>query len=557
MGFCAARRFAPQGSLWHGPGRRAVLALACAVVMAGFNAPVRAQTIEEALAAVYQGNPGLESERARQRATEQELARANAGWQPTISLEAEGARVDRRDRPSTTGRDRRDTQTYGARLTQPIFRGFRTINARRRARAQINAGESQLLDVSQSILVEAASVYANVIRARRVHALQRRNVDFLRTELDQRRRRFERGDLSRTDVSQARSRLEEGIASLADAAAERRSVEAEYEAVIGRPPGRLQPPRSLEPVLPNALEETVRRAEAANPALAAARSTQAAAGHQVREVQGELLPTVSLDARYARDINQVEGIDRSDEGFVGLRVDVPLYQAGDVLARVRQATADRARLRFESLDVRNRVRAQAERAWQDRVAANARVRATRRRVDATRATLEGVKIEVGAGERAFFEILDAQRELVSAQVAEAAAIRDLTVSEYTLLAVIGQLRPDAFGIAAAPAYRAARQDDGWITGSTAAPRQAPLRDTAAQADNADNDDGWKAGSVVTTAPALNPAIRTSAKPTPPEPRPVWIPERDHAKAAAKPEAKDGAPLVLPSARLPLRMTLDN
>ncbi|MEC9367862.1 MAG: TolC family protein, partial [Pseudomonadota bacterium] len=68
------------------------------------------------------------------------------------------------------------------------------------------------------------------------------------------------------------------------------------------------------------------------------------------------------------------------------------------------------------------------------------------RVSAAREALKGVKIETEVGERAFFEILDAQREYVNAEVELERAKRDMVVSSYTLIATVGRLRAHLLGL---------------------------------------------------------------------------------------------------------------
>ena len=78
-------------------------------------------------------------------------------------------------------------------------------------------------------------------------------------------------------------------------------------------------------------------------------------------------------------------------------------------------------------------------AWKQFHAAGARIKAARQQVDAARQALKGVQIEVKVGERALFEVLDAQRELVNGEVALARARHDHVVSSYSLLAATGRL----------------------------------------------------------------------------------------------------------------------
>ncbi|MEQ1890590.1 MAG: hypothetical protein ABL951_15655, partial [Alphaproteobacteria bacterium] len=51
------------------------------------------QSLEEALAAAYRSNPQLQAERARQRATDEGVARALGGFRPSIVVNGEVGRA--------------------------------------------------------------------------------------------------------------------------------------------------------------------------------------------------------------------------------------------------------------------------------------------------------------------------------------------------------------------------------------------------------------------------------------------------------------------------------
>jgi len=59
-------------------------ALAPLLVVCPF--PASALSLREALVTAYATNPQIESARANLRATDEEVAKANAGWRPSLSL---------------------------------------------------------------------------------------------------------------------------------------------------------------------------------------------------------------------------------------------------------------------------------------------------------------------------------------------------------------------------------------------------------------------------------------------------------------------------------------
>ena len=157
----------------------------------------RAETVPEALAKAYQTNPQLNAERARQRATDENVPQALAGYRPQIvaSLSA-GLQAVRDLLPDNTIQTATlKPWTIGVTVTQTLFNGFKTANSVRVAELQVRSGREALRNVGQGVLLDAVTAYTNVLANQSLVDAQRANVAFLRETLDitqqaaQRRRR--------------------------------------------------------------------------------------------------------------------------------------------------------------------------------------------------------------------------------------------------------------------------------------------------------------------------------------------------------------------------------
>ena len=127
-----------------------MLASATLVVGAG---QVSAETLIEAMVAAYSSNPTLQAERARQRGTDELVPQALSGWRPTVTSEGSVAHVwsDNNVDPSSEN----DPKSVAIGLSQPVFRGFKTINGTKAAEANVEAGKQGLLAIEQDILFQA------------------------------------------------------------------------------------------------------------------------------------------------------------------------------------------------------------------------------------------------------------------------------------------------------------------------------------------------------------------------------------------------------------------
>ncbi len=419
------------------------LMLGVAVWVAAVVAPgaANAQALRDVLSAAYKYNPRLDAERARQRATDEEVARANSGYRPIVSAGADISYNRTDTKPPGVGGASGETHPkgYGITASQPIFSGFRTLNGVRVAEATVRAGRETLRSIEQSVLLEAVTAYVDVVRDQAIVRLRESNVTVLSRELKATQDRFSVGEVTRTDVAQAEARRAAAVSLLDRARSDLKTSRAAFERTVGYPPGVLteqRPPQQILPKsLPAAIDITLKEA----PPVVAALYTEQAARHTVDAIWGELLPTVRLDASYSQRFDPSMTIDESETSTVTGRIDVPLYEAGDTRARVRQAKHTHVSRLQQIEQARTESKAQTISAWSLLTAARAQIEADQVQVSATSTALAGVREEERVGQRTLLDVLNAENEALNAQVLLVTTKRNLVVAAYSLLAAVGRL----------------------------------------------------------------------------------------------------------------------
>src|ERR1700704_3092619 len=227
-------------------GRRMLRSGICLGVVAwlGFAAnAAHGEALPEALAKAYQTNPQLNAERARQRATDENVSQALAGYRPPIVASLSGGlQAVRNLLPDNIIQSATlKPWTIGVTVTQTLFNGFKTANSVRVAELQVQAGREALRNVGQGVLLDAVTVYTNVLANQSLVEEQRSNVAFLRETLGIVQKRLNAGDVTPTDTSQAEARLSRGLADLNAAEVNLAISQATYAQVIGNPPAQLRP----------------------------------------------------------------------------------------------------------------------------------------------------------------------------------------------------------------------------------------------------------------------------------------------------------------------------
>ncbi len=418
----------------NGLRRWSRLLLASAALMVG-GGQVSAESLVDAMVAAYTNNPALKAERARQRGTDELVPQALSGWRPTVSAEGSVSRVWSDSSISTATDVTPRSVSIG--LSQPVFRGFKTINGTKSAEASVEAGRQGLLAIEQDTLFKAIQAYMNVIRDRQVVGLRQKNVEVLKKQLTAAEERFKVGEITRTDVAQSRARVSGARSNLASAKAGLAASVAGYLSVVGHAPGSLKYPALAK--LPPSLDAAQAAAEEINPNILAAAYVEEAATYDTEVKKGDLLPSLDLQASAVHNEDPVSGTSWSESARIEGVLTIPLYEAGKVYSSVRQAKQVASQRRLEVIQAGRSVRESVATAWSNLSAAREIIRSAKEQVAAAELALDGVKQEYLVGSRTTLDVLDAESEVFSARVALVSAERDQIVAAYQILGAIGRL----------------------------------------------------------------------------------------------------------------------
>ncbi|MHA1522991.1 MAG: TolC family outer membrane protein [Alphaproteobacteria bacterium] len=407
--------------------------------------PAGAETLRQALASAYNSNPELQAQRANLRAVDEGVPLALSGYRPTISSSADyGIKRFEADTATASGGTVNSVSNthprgYSISVVQPLFDGFKTRNRTAQADAQVYSGREFLLNTEQNVLLQAATAFVDVRRDGAIVRLNNSNLKVLREDLKSTRARFEVGELTRTDVAQSEASVSRAVSEFSQAKANLSSSKAAFRQTVGHAPGSLSRTPSMVAKLPRSLKKALDIARTEHPAVLSALYNVDASDFEINAIEGEFLPSVSLEGSYTRRWESSAATRDSNTGLLLGRLTIPLYQAGSVSARVRQARQTSEQRRLDVLSVRNQVRAAATVAWDGLVAARAQIVSDNQQVRAARIALDGVRQEAEVGQRTTQDTLDAQQDLLNAQVSREISTRNEVVATFSLISAVGRL----------------------------------------------------------------------------------------------------------------------
>ena len=435
------------------PGyRRVLMSVAGAFVIAGLSPMAgAAETLDDALARAYMGNPTLNSARATLRSVDEGVPQARAQSRPSASVTGSAGRADTHAGMTTTGSAASGTsssgfpnawtpsspRSAGVAVTQPLYQGGAIDAGIARAEATVLAQRAALLDTEQTVLLQAATAYLDVVQAQALVELQSNFESVQKRDLEAFQGRFRAGEVTLTDVSLQEAQVASATAARVSAEGALITARSVYARFVGAAPGKLVLPK-LSYALPANLEEAVAEARGRSPKVVSAIHGETAAKAAVDVADAGLLPTVSVTASALHNLDRTRRGDFSTVGSVIANVSLPL-DGGSLAAKSRAArqSANAARINVE--EAGREVQDSAISAWQGLATARANITSYQAAVRADELATEGMRQQVAVGSSTVIDMLNTEQTLLNARVNLVKARHDEGVSIFTLLAAVGEL----------------------------------------------------------------------------------------------------------------------
>ncbi|WP_082765810.1 MULTISPECIES: TolC family outer membrane protein [unclassified Phenylobacterium] len=451
------RRRAKQGTVaqWR-------MAVACGLAALSATA-ARGETLPDAITRAYESNPTLAAQRAQVKLADEAYVQARAGLRPqvnassTASYSRTSVNAGRGTFVDTNGDGIPDTAVTGSGVTernlgnaslslsQPIYTGGRTTASITAAEAEILAAREALRETEGNLVLSVVQAYVDVRRDQRIVEIRRQDVQTLARRLEETQARFDVGELTGTDVAQAKARLGTSRAQLAAAEGQLDISAAAYAAVVGDDPGELAPRPDLDPLLPVTIAQAYDTAEQQSPRIGGAELVERGSRARIAFAKAQRRPTVSLRTGYGYS-GQIDPFvaDRLARNLsASVVTTLPLYSGGILSSQVEQAVQRNNidRLRLETTE--RQVRQAVAQAWSQLRTARAAIAANEEVVKAARFALEGVRLEFELGLRTTLDVLNAEQELRTGELALVTSRRDAYVAGAALLNAQGRLEARA------------------------------------------------------------------------------------------------------------------
>jgi outer membrane protein len=397
-----------------------------------------------------QSDPQLSAAKAAYQATLEVIPQSRAALLPNLGATGVVTRDRYHNRNPSAGEPENSyatNKTFGAQLTQAIYqrKSFLKLEQTDSVVAQSKA---QLTAAEQDLILRVATRYFLVLGAQDNLDFVKGDKDAIGRTLDQAQQRFDVGLSAITDVLEARARYDIAVSDEINAEKLLADAREALREVTGVEPGTLevlQPEIPLIPPDPAVEEQWVSVAADQNPLLLAARAATETARQEIDIQRAGHYPTLDLTADYAWRNNDFGGFGISQErndSSIGVQMTLPLYQGGLISANTRQSQHQFTQAQETQVQQRRATERQSRDTFRGVMTGISKVTSLKQAVLSNEKALEAAEAGFDVGTRTIVDVLDTQRDLLSAKRDHARSRYDYLLDMLRLKQAAGILEED-------------------------------------------------------------------------------------------------------------------
>jgi outer membrane protein len=314
------------------------------------------------------------------------------------------------------------------------------------AKQQVTQSDYTLVIAQQDLIIRTSVAYFDVLLAEFNVELAAQQKLAVAEQLAQAKRNFEVGTSTITDTNEAQAKYDQIVATEIQALNDLDRRRTALRAIIGRFPNNLKRVGrgfDPQPPSPNTLDYWVDRAASGNMNFRFQQANYEIATLEVDRAKAGHYPTLDLVASYGGQGSN-GGVSfgvrsNSQQGLVGVQLNIPIYTGGFVNSRVREAIALQDKARQDLETARRSAITNAQDGYSGVNSAVASVKANEQAVQSAEVALQSNKLGQEVGIRTNLDVLNVQQNVFSAKRDLANAYFQYLLAVLRLKAAVGTL----------------------------------------------------------------------------------------------------------------------
>ena len=375
---------------------------------------------------------------------------ALAGLLPTVGISG-NTQWNENDislrRTTITDKVKFNSNGYTLSLTQPLFRWQNWV-AYDQSKFQVAQAEANFVQAGQDLILRVSQAYFDVLYAYENLKAVRANKVSIEQQLESAKRNFEVGTSTIVDAQEAQARFDLAIAQEIAAESDLEVRQQALRAIIGKEPGALAPFRrdaDIPQPQPADMKKWAAAAENDNINFQLQMAALEIASLEVDRQRAGHYPTVDLVASTGSTTALASaglGLVDSDFRSIGVQVNLPIFQGGQVVSRQREASANRAAAESNLEQARRNAALQARQQYLGATNGLAQVRALKAALISSQSSLESNRLGFEVGVRINIDVLNADNQVYVTRRDLAKAVLETLMSQLRLKAAVGTLSED-------------------------------------------------------------------------------------------------------------------
>lgn len=337
---------------------------------------------------------------------------------------------------------------YSINLVQPVYH-YDRYRQLLQADSRIRQAQLDIDAARQDLIVRTAERYLATLTATDNLDFSRADREALSRQLEEARQRFDTGLIAITDVQEAQAGHD---AAVANEIAAQKALDDTYEALYeltGEYHRQLAALGSDIPLVapePADADRWAETARAQNLNVAAATTAARIAAEEIKVQYAGHLPSLDLVGETGSATGGGRfGSSTTDSSSIGLQLNVPIYEGGQVQSRTRQATYQHQAALDREEEARRAAVRQARSAYSGVISGISRIEALNQAVVSAQTALEATRAGFEVGTRTSVDVVNQQRDLLRAKRDHADARYRYVLDVIKLKQAAGTLSPNDLG----------------------------------------------------------------------------------------------------------------
>lgn len=394
-------------------------------------------SMREAIEVGVNSNPQITQAQMNKEAIEFERKQAQGLYLPRIDIEAGGG-ARRLENSTRRTLGIADEWLYPveaqARAEWTLLDFGRRRGELLRQAARVDGASLRVLERSEFVALQIARQYLDVLLQQRIVAASADNTSFHRSLVADLGQGVEQGSISVADRQQAEERMQAAIVREVEAQEALDNAKIRLRALTGLDVTGVALPPALSEAMPTSESEAIGLARIANPLVREAEADVDAANAMASSAQGDLYPTVGLEAvgRIGDDIDGFRGETRDVQGRIVMRWNV--FDGGINAAKYQEMVRRSSEARFQLHQRQREAEEDVRTAWNALRTQGRVVTELDAQSQITDDLLNSYRSQFNIGRRSLLDVLDAQNTRHNVQVRLETARFSQTFAQYQTLA---------------------------------------------------------------------------------------------------------------------------